>query len=365
MPRTVVAFIGGFLGAGKTTTILAAAKRLKSARLKVGVITNDQGADLVDALLVRDEKIPNRFVAKGCFCCQYDSLEKQVDGLVRDEGAEVVLAEAVGSCTDVSATVLNPLRRRRGSAFAYAPITIVADVHNLKRFFSERTNDGASDLDYLYLKQLEEADVVLLNKADDASEATVQDLSWKLRNLLPWAYVLRFSAKTGEGLDQWLRVLGTPGDWGQHILALDYDRYARAEAALGWLNATITSSTPCAWPEFANDFLGRLVNEVQLVGRPVHVKLHVESPDGSVRASAAAPLNIPTATTQGEPRSAPASIVLNLRAVADPDQLRIAVERALRTTCENCRVEATMSAMESFRPAYPRPTFRDTEPAAA
>lgn len=365
MPPPVVAFIGGFLGAGKTSTILQAARRLRSARLRVGVITNDQGADLVDALLARDERVPNRFVARGCFCCQYDALEARVEELVGQEGAEIVLAEAVGSCTDISATVLNPLRRRKGKAFVYAPITIVVDAHRLREFDDKHSGQEESDLDYLYVKQLEEADVVLLNKADQASEAEVQDLLVRLRRSVPWAYVLPFSAKTGQGLDQWLRVLGTPGQWGQHILSLDYDRYARAEAALGWLNATIASPTPCKWTEFANDFVGRLLREVQAAGRPVHVKLHVEAPDGWVRAGAADPLNLVTVSSGGEPRGAPVRVVLNVRALADPDQLRLAVGAALRATCGSCRVEAEVTAVESFRPAYPRPTYRDTEPALA
>ncbi|MBI2076774.1 MAG: hypothetical protein HYT80_00170 [Euryarchaeota archaeon] len=365
MARTVIAFVGGFLGAGKTTTILAAAARLREARLRVGVITNDQGGDLVDALLVRDQNIPNRFVTRGCFCCQFDALEERVHELVSQEGAEVVLAEAVGSCTDISATVLNPLRRRRGDAYVYAPITIVVDAHRLRTFLNERTSDGESDLDYLYLKQLEEADVVLLNKTDEVDEVRIQELVGRLRALVPWAYVLRVSAKTGRGLDQWLRVLGTPGAWGQHILDVDYDRYARAEAALGWLNATIESNTACDWRAFAEDFLQTLLREIQGVGRPVHVKLHVETPDGWVKAAAAAPLNLPSVAADGNARAAPARIVLNVRAVADPDALRQAVETALRVTCENCHVEAAVSAVESFRPSYPKPTHRDSEPAPA
>ncbi len=365
MARTVIAFVGGFLGAGKTTTILAAAQRLGAASLKVGVITNDQGDDLVDALLVGNEKVPNRFVTRGCFCCQYDGLEARIDELVHDDGAEVVLAEAVGSCTDVSATVLNPLRRRRGRQFVYAPITIVVDAHSLQQFLDGRARDGESDLEYLFLKQLEEADVVLLNKTDEVSDLATQELVSRLRTLVPWAYVLPFSAKTGQGLAQWLRVLGTPGEWGQHILSLDYDRYARAEASLGWLNASITSSTPCDWSGFAKDFAEHLVASIHQVGTPVHVKLHVECPDGWVRASAAAPLNLVDVKGFGDHRQAPVRIVVNVRAVADPDQLRTAVDEALRASCESCQVEAQIGALESFRPSYPRPTHRDPQPSTA
>ena len=40
--------IGGFLGAGKTTAVSALAQHLTAAGLRVGLITNDQGSELVD-----------------------------------------------------------------------------------------------------------------------------------------------------------------------------------------------------------------------------------------------------------------------------------------------------------------------------
>ena len=43
--------IGGFLGAGKTTSILQFAQWLTDRGLKVGLVTNDQGGSLVDTAL--------------------------------------------------------------------------------------------------------------------------------------------------------------------------------------------------------------------------------------------------------------------------------------------------------------------------
>lgn len=41
-------FDGGFLGAGKTTAVGKLAGRLTEKGLRVGLITNDQGRNLVD-----------------------------------------------------------------------------------------------------------------------------------------------------------------------------------------------------------------------------------------------------------------------------------------------------------------------------
>ena len=47
--------IGGFLGAGKTTTVGRLAKHLSDQGLRVGLITNDQAGGLVDTKLLRGQ----------------------------------------------------------------------------------------------------------------------------------------------------------------------------------------------------------------------------------------------------------------------------------------------------------------------
>ena len=45
--------IGGFLGAGKTTAVAALAKHLSDLGQRVGLITNDQGRELVDTRMLQ------------------------------------------------------------------------------------------------------------------------------------------------------------------------------------------------------------------------------------------------------------------------------------------------------------------------
>ena len=47
--------VGGFLGAGKTTTLGRLAKYYSDQGLNVGVVTNDQAADLVDTNALRSQ----------------------------------------------------------------------------------------------------------------------------------------------------------------------------------------------------------------------------------------------------------------------------------------------------------------------
>src|SRR5512142_726693 len=101
--------VGGFLGSGKTTAIINAAKRLIAQGRRVGVITNDQGKYLVDTAFFRLESIPALEVTGGCFCCNYDDLKGRLAQLIASAGPEVIFAESVGSCADIVATVVKPL----------------------------------------------------------------------------------------------------------------------------------------------------------------------------------------------------------------------------------------------------------------
>ena len=56
VPTFVV--VGGMLGAGKTSLIVAAARRLAEQGRRVGVVTNDQGSGLVDTALLRAAHVP-------------------------------------------------------------------------------------------------------------------------------------------------------------------------------------------------------------------------------------------------------------------------------------------------------------------
>jgi hypothetical protein len=85
----------------------------------VAIITNDQGRALVDTALCQRDGGEVREIVGGCFCCRYDELEAALVGAA-ESGATVVIAEAVGSCTDLDATVLSPLADRHPALSARA-----------------------------------------------------------------------------------------------------------------------------------------------------------------------------------------------------------------------------------------------------
>ena len=125
--------IGGFLGAGKTTSVARLAERLTSAGRRVGLITNDQGSELVDTAMLRSKGFATEEISGGCFCCRFNSLVDAANHLAADTRPEVFIAEPVGSCTDLVATVTYPLRRMYGEQYQIAPLSVLVDPVRARR----------------------------------------------------------------------------------------------------------------------------------------------------------------------------------------------------------------------------------------
>ncbi|MET0298101.1 MAG: GTP-binding protein, partial [Flavitalea sp.] len=164
----------GFLGSGKTTAIWQAAQHLINQKIKTGIITNDQGNKLVDGGLFKHLDIPNREVVNGCFCCNYTELDANISSLAAEAATEVIFAESVGSCTDIVATVLKPLLKFRTDA--RVTVSTFADSRLLQMMLDNNANSFDESVRYIYLKQLEEASVIVINKVDLINEKQLSSL---------------------------------------------------------------------------------------------------------------------------------------------------------------------------------------------
>src|SRR5687767_6634350 len=167
--------IGGFLGAGKTTAVGKLAQALSDQGYRVGLITNDQGRNLVDTTMLRSQGFATEEIPGGCFCCRFNSLVDAAERLTASNRPEIFIAEPVGSCTDLAATVTYPLRRIYKDDFTVAPISVLVDPIRAQRVFGlEKGGSFSEKVIYIYKKQIEEADIVVISKSD-LLEATQLD----------------------------------------------------------------------------------------------------------------------------------------------------------------------------------------------
>jgi Ni2+-binding GTPase involved in maturation of urease and hydrogenase len=358
--------LGGFLGAGKTTTIARLARHYQSRGMKVGIVTNDQATDLVDTNSLRAQGFDVGEVPGACFCCNFNKLTETVAELNASARPDIVLAEPVGSCTDLVATVVRPLQQLFSATFDVAPYAVLLKPSHGGRILRGEAKGGFSpQAAYIFKKQLEEADLIVINRSDELPPGEGEELTKLIQSQYPGTPVMRMSAKTGNGFDALVEFVEQRGRFGQRLMEVDYDTYAVGEAELGWLNSSLTvaGDKPFALDDLLMDIIRRLqASLVEIDAEPAHLKA-IGMADGlygvaNLVSSFSPPeLSLPS---QGKVREA--QLVVNARVATAPETLTEHVEQAVNAACATVGAKATFEQTQSFRPGRPVPTHRILEP---
>ncbi len=361
--------IGGFLGAGKTTSVAKLAQHLSDQGLKVGLITNDQGSELVDTAMLRSKGFATEEISGGCFCCRFDSLVDAARNLAESKRPDVFIAEPVGSCTDLVATVTYPLRRMYGDEFTIAPLSVLVDPIRARRVLGlDEGGNFSEKVVYIYRKQLEEADVIVVNKFELLNDEERVELVATLGTEFPHAEIREMSARHGDGLPDWFEFLSDSEQVARRVMEVDYKVYADGEALLGWLNATV--KLKAGTPFEAADLLKSLAKDVQsrlsaANAEIAHFKMTFSPDDGFAETAVINLVRndfVPELSQDLDESATSGQLILNLRAEADPDQLAKAVREGVESLTDSFGdLDASLEHLEHFKPGKPTPTHRLAE----
>jgi Ni2+-binding GTPase involved in maturation of urease and hydrogenase len=352
--------VGGFLGAGKTTLLRETARRLAARHERVGLITNDQAPELVDTAWLSTSGAGVREVAGSCFCCDFAGFQDAITSL-EETGADCVVGEPVGSCTDLSATILQPLKEHFPQ-WRVAPLSVLVEPARLRGVLRETRPRLHADAAYILRLQLAEADRILLSKADTLSPDERDEMTSYLESEFPHAPVNAISAATGEGIDAWLEAVVADGAAGSRIVDVDYDRYAHGEAVLGWLNAVLslrwTGSLEADWQGFLEGLFAALHERLKAGALEVgHIKMLLDDGRGKLIGNLTGLHEQPGLRREGSPERLSAMLTVNARVQAAPQALEAIVREAVKEAAYG-RVAATYRAMHCLSPGRPVPTYR-------
>jgi G3E family GTPase len=363
--RTIIACVGGFLGAGKTTALQAAAAEIRRRGKTVVVITNDQGSKLVDTEVMRRNGIASAEITGGCFCCKFDDLVMTMVGIIERQRPDIILAEAVGSCTDLSATVYQPLRKFHSGVFALAPLSVFVEPNRIRSMRPTAAENFPDTVHYLFKKQLAEADLIVMNKLDTINtHERIQVAKW-LQETAGDVPGYAMSARHNTGVAEWVDQLVASDLAGSRILDIDYDIYAAAEASLGWLNATVEleAAHMFSLQDFTEASIRAVQQDAAAAGMAIaHLKAMATSGATSDRIALTDDRARPEWSGNGQFEPAQrASLVINARLRADPDELVQLIQRALDTNAAAFGLKVSISHIECFSPSRPTPRHRLAE----
>lgn len=360
-----VAFVGGFLGSGKTTLLIEVGKKLVSEYGKrVAIITNDQGEVLVDTKTVRDTGLAATEVVRGCFCCKFLDLIESADKILKEANSDIILAEPVGSCMDISATVIGPLQMYYRDRFTLAPLLVLVDASGILGLSHEQNlSSPTKPAGYLISGQIHEAEVLGINKIDLISNRELGEVTDLVKKINSRARTLEFSAKTGAGLDRVIALILQEEHQPYSFPKVDYDVYAEAEAELGWFNGswTILAKRGFEPRELIKDLLTEIAREVKKRrGKIAHLKLHFVTEKGRGKASLVVPdlgvdflelIRIPGEARRGY-------FTLNARVKIDPKGLEESIRKSLEAVTSEYAAKYGNWEARCFAPAPPRPYYR-------
>jgi G3E family GTPase len=353
--------VGGFLGSGKTTAIIQAARQLVSHGKRIGIVTNDQGKYLVDTAFFRAEHFPTVEVTGGCFCCNYDDLEARLRQLQHSAMPEVIFAESVGSCADIVATVVKPFLDLQSAGVQLNSYTVFTDIRMLRRRLNRQPMPFGDDVVYIFDKQIEEAGLLVINKADlltPVEAAATLDLA---QAAFPGKMIRLQNSRDPGNVSQWLSLLQTNLKLTPRTsVEIDYQRYGAGEAEMAWLDQAIHWVAPHAT---LRQSIIALINAIHSTVRdqnwPIgHVKFMIETPDDNVKVS------LPSIDEPDWQDAIPvlqgnaANILINARVQAQADQLRSFIHDAIEQA--SLQTAATYQELDvaAFHPGFPHPTHR-------
>lgn len=355
-----VAIIGGFLGAGKTTTMIQVGRKLiLEFGKRAAIITNDQGEVLVDTKIVKEFGFIVAEVLYGCFCCRFPDFIVSAHEILAETAPDVILAEPVGSCIDLPATVYTPLRQYYHNEFSLAPLIVLVDASRILSISSKNPFPPIEAIEYLASRQIQEAEVVGVNKIDLVPRHQLMHIKDLIRKLNNRAEILMFSAKTGVGLDKLLDQILHKEHNPYSYPKVDYNVYAAAEAELGWFNGSwnVKAEQEFEAKEFIKDLLIETANKIKKrEGEVAHLKVYFTSDKGSTKASLVTLYEVDfTGDVQDLVQGG--DVTMNARVALGPEGVTLCIREALEVVASKYSARYSDWKAKSISPPPPKPYY--------
>ena len=333
MKKKVMIF-SGFLGSGKTTTMVNTAQYLKEKGLKVAIITNDLGSNLVDTNYVHEEKVPVSEIPNGCFCHDVPDFTSKINKLYNEENPDIIFAEPVGSCVDIVKNVYYDIADNYQD-LELAPFTSIIDpVRYQAIYMNKGENTFMPQITYMYKKQLEEADVLLLNKIDTLTSEEIKEIESSIKENFPEKTVVPISAKDRTNFDKWTDTFMNGQNSAMTDLDIDWDYVCQAENMMAWYNKHLTLESTDKYDY--NIFASKLMNNLKKImdGKieVAHLKIMLNSGREYCKSALVGSKREITFSEKFNENYDKVDAIINCRAQTTPDILEQRINEALDKT---------------------------------
>ena len=121
-----IMIIGGFLGSGKTTTILKISRQFRDAGKRIAIIVNEIGEIGLDGDILTNPDIVTKELTSGCICCTLRiSMQYTLQTLEEEFKPDIVIIEPTGIA--FPGQIREEIETMGLSELSFAPVVTLVD----------------------------------------------------------------------------------------------------------------------------------------------------------------------------------------------------------------------------------------------
>ena len=238
-------------------------------------------------------------------------------------------------------------------------ISVFTDAGLLLSLLEGNVNFISENILYIYKKQLQEADLLIINKTDLISLGELNKINEHLIKEYPGKILLYQNSFENNDIRKWIDTLYQFDNFlDRSSLDIDYDLYGDGEAQLAWFDQSLTiiasqKNAIIIAKNIIDDIYCKIDQQQLVIG---HLKFFIETPDWKKKISITA--MSPDSYYLPEENASQVKLLINARIQTEPQILQKMVHETLKQIVQKHDCNINADKWSSFKPGYPKPLYR-------